>query len=167
VFHEIGGYVSLGLANGIQENGIHAVNATETVGHRVTDSMRKTLAGLPKHMEFQKMQPTIKPVLDLSEIKKGAGQIGKHLGTSHLAVGFSASQAGAIAREKSQTDRAHAEAAAAAAKPTVVFEQHNTSPEPLSTAEIYRRTNNQLSKVRKAVGLDPFPTVLASGARSR
>jgi tape measure domain-containing protein len=154
VFHEIGTYISMGLANGIEESGIHAENASENLGHRVHDSMRKTLASLPKHMEFQKMNPTIRPVLDLSEIKKGSKEIGKHLGTSHLAVGFSASQAGAIAHEKAQIDLAHTKSVTAESKPSVSFVQNNHSPEKLSTAEIYRRTNNQLSKIRKHVGIE-------------
>jgi hypothetical protein len=37
--------------------------------------------------------------------------------------------------------------------PSISFVQHNTSPEPLSTAEIYRRTNNQISQIRKKVGI--------------
>ena len=35
--------------------------------------------------------------------------------------------------------------AAAAAAPSVEFNQYNTSPESLSDAEIYRQTNNQLT----------------------
>lgn len=45
--------------------------------------------------------------------------------------------------------------AAAATAPTVVFEQNNYSPESLSTAEIYRRTQNQLAAAGSRLDATP------------
>jgi hypothetical protein len=41
----------------------------------------------------------------------------------------------------------------AVAPTTVKFEQNNYSPDPLSNIEIYRQTNNQLSRIKTLVGV--------------
>jgi hypothetical protein len=61
-------------------------------------------------------------------------------------------QASAISLEKTALDAAQA-AEVAQAGPSFQFEQNNYSPEALSDVEIYRKTNNQLSQVKSALGL--------------
>src|SRR5690242_17368345 len=75
-FMKIGDWSNKGLAKGLEDS-TAAVTAAENVGHNAVDAMRKTLTGLHEIVgnEVENVNPTIKPVLDLSEVKKGAGQI--------------------------------------------------------------------------------------------
>jgi len=66
----------------------------------------------------------------------------------------SARQASEAASEFEEGARQERVAAGQAVQPPVVkFEQNNYSPESLSHVEIYRHTKNQLSQVKRGVGL--------------
>jgi hypothetical protein len=43
--------------------------------------------------------------------------------------------------------------ASTAAPTSVTFEQNNYSPDPLSNIEIYRQTNNQISRIKTLIGV--------------
>jgi hypothetical protein len=153
VFVDIGGDLMTGLAMGIQANGIHAEKAMHSSSEGVASAARKAMSNVPNLLDgFAETNPTITPVLDLSQIEKHAGRIGEITDrVKPISAVLSMGHAGSIVQEKAAADKAHADAAAG--MPSISFVQHNTSPEPLSTAEIYRRTNNQISQIRKKVGI--------------
>jgi tape measure domain-containing protein len=153
VFVDIGGDLMTGLAMGIQANGIHAEKAMHSSSEGVASAARKAMSNVPNLLDgFAETNPTITPVLDLSQIEKHAGRIGEITDrVKPISAILSMGHAGSIVQEKAAADKAHADAAAS--MPSISFVQHNTSPEPLSTAEIYRRTNNQISQIRKKVGI--------------
>lgn len=148
VFTEIGGYSAKGLIKGLDEMSGSVGKAAATTGTTAVDSLRKSLSGfsdlITSDVDFQ---PTITPVLDLSSIKKGAGQIGSILPSQSVSVDSSYVKAKAISSERMTTQESTATDAAAISK-TVNYTQNNYSPKALSAATIYRQTNNQISKVK-------------------
>ncbi|MCD8372953.1 MAG: hypothetical protein LUD27_06615, partial [Clostridia bacterium] len=76
VFMEYGQYMDEGLANGIDSYAGEVEEATEGMGEDAINGMQNALeqvATLAESGEFS--EPTIRPVMDLSEIQNGAGQI--------------------------------------------------------------------------------------------
>lgn len=95
------------------------------------------------------IQPVITPVLDLSSVKKDAGQIGTVLGRQPISVDSAYSKAAAIANARVAAQEA-ADIQSSAPAP-LTFNQYNNSPKALSSADIYRQTNNQLSRAKGAL----------------
>lgn len=151
-FAKVGDWSIEGLAKGLKDSGV-AETAAENVGLNAINAMRKTLTGLasvvPDSME---MNPTITPVLDLSAVKKGAGQIGSMLPNNALALKSSySSAANASAGYKSNQKEFATAIAPRQVGPSVVLNQYNNSPKALSEADIYRSTKNQLSVAKGAL----------------
>jgi hypothetical protein len=117
-------------------------------------SMAKTLTGMGAMITGEvDVSPTITPVLDLSSVKSSASQIGGMLTTKPLTVDASVATAKIASAGYTANQEALAEltAASSTTNNNVTFNQTNTSPKALSTADIYRQTNNQISKVRGAL----------------
>jgi hypothetical protein len=159
VFHEIGVNIGLGLANGIDASGIHAENSAVHVGDRVTKAMKKSVGHIPMALgDMKEFNPKITPILDLSHVRKHAGELGKLTSSPTVTPTTSNDHALTILRQLSAAEKARAETEVGKVskhdKPSsVTFVQHNHSPKSLSTAEIYRRTGNQISKIRNELGL--------------
>lgn len=150
VFAEVGGYSAEGVAVGLSEmSGVVAKAAADT-GQTAVDSLRKSMSGFSDLITGPiDIQPVITPVLDLSSIKKDAGQIGTVLGRQPISVDSAYSKAAAIANARmaaQETADIHASAPA-----PLTFNQYNNSPKALSSADIYRQTNNQLSRAKGAL----------------
>lgn len=98
------------------------------------------------------MTPTIAPVLDLSNITKGAATIGGLLTTTPLAlsIGTSTSEAASTAVSVQAAQDANnqngSDSSGETAQTILNYTQNNNSPVALSPVEVYRQTNNQLSK---------------------
>ena len=125
--------------------------AATDVGNTAISSMRKSLDGLKNavatDMEYN---PTIKPVLDLSSVRKESGLIGGLLTPPTLKVDDSYAYASTIA--KSQREFEESRGGNDDDKPagTIVnYNQTINSPKAVADEEIYRQTRNQLSVVRK------------------
>ena len=95
-------------------------------------------------------RPVITPVLDLSEVQKGAGRLGELMPSPVLTPTVSTDQARVISGQH-QKALEIATAVQTPAGMTVTFNQTNNSPDPLSNIEIYRQTRNQLSRVKTLV----------------
>ena len=90
VFEEIGMFLDEGLARGLIKYAGVSVNATDKVGNSVADRMREAMSAI----SFDNIggdAPTIRPVLDLTDIKKGSGAIQSLLGNRSLDVSASIS----------------------------------------------------------------------------
>ena len=90
VFEEIGMFLDEGLARGLIKYAGVSVNATDKVGNSVADRMREAMSAI----SFDNIGgdvPTIRPVLDLTDIKKGSGAIQSLLGNRSLDVSASIS----------------------------------------------------------------------------
>lgn len=151
VFMEIAEFSVKGLANGFVGNAALAGKSAETVGEAAMESMRKTLTGFSDLITADiSAQPVITPVLDLSGVRKEAGQIDRMLPTRSISLDA------AYAKARYVRDGYASNAAAAAqendtAGAVLSYTQNNYSPKALSPAEVYRQTKSQLSTVKGAL----------------
>lgn len=150
-FFKIGAWSSEGMAIGLEKTAPVVTRAAENVGDGAMTAMRKSLSNLKNavatDMDFN---PTIRPVLDLSDVQKNSALIGGMLTPPTLRVDDSYAYAASIA--ESQREFEEARNGGDDDRPTgdvINFTQINNSPKALPAAEIYRNTNNQLSIVKK------------------
>lgn len=148
-FKKLGAFSSEGFADGIIALTPLVGKASERMGKTALSSMKSSLAAIGDGLSTNiDINPTIRPVLDLSDIKKNSGLIGGMLTPPHLAVeGSYAKASSLIARERTNQE------VASSASETITqtgdtFVQNNYSPKALTPAEIYRNTKNQLSVAR-------------------
>ena len=144
-FAKIGMYVDLGFAKGLRDYAGEAENASSELGHSAMNSLMRTISRISDAINGDlDVQPTIRPVLDLSAVEAGA---------SRLNTLFSQQQATAISARVVQNgvDEASIGATTPTAGASFQFVQNNYSPKALSRVEIYRQTNNQFSKFERMV----------------
>jgi tape measure domain-containing protein len=150
-FEQIGADGSQGFVNGLISLGGAVADASSSVGNGALTAMSKSIAGMSDLITASMdANPTITPVLDLSSVKKSASQISDLLTTTPVTVGTSTSSANnASAGYTANTNAITVAANTGVSNPAPVsFTQNNYSPKAISAAEIYRQTNNQLSKAR-------------------
>lgn len=150
-FFKVGSWSSEGMAVGMVKSAPMVTRAAENVGQGALTAMQKTLSNLKSavatDMEFA---PTIKPVLDLSNVQKNSALIGGMLTPPTLKVDDSYAYAASIATSQREFEDSYGDDNGDnPAGDTYNFYQTNNSPKALSAAEIYRQTNNQLSVVKK------------------
>ena len=152
-FFKIGGFSTQGMAKGILSLVYLVSKAGKTVGMTALDATKAVLQKITGETNTNmNMTPTIRPVLDLTGVKKDASQIDGLVTPKSLTVDRSvayadaAQQASDIASHRRKVITHNDVIAARAA---IVFNQYNNSPKALSSAEIYRKTNNQLSRAKK------------------
>ena len=159
VLAEVGQNTAEGLIVGLQQSTGAVASAATDVGDTAALALSDSLSNISETVSAEiDSDLTLTPVLDLSEVKKGAQFIRSDLqdvgNVIPLSAAASYGQASAISAEQAAALQTQAELAAAATAPTTVeFNQYNTSPESLSDAEIYRQTNNQLSQAKRVLGL--------------
>jgi tape measure domain-containing protein len=152
VFAAIGGQVMDGLSAGIYDGSKGTQRTMEATAQDVVSSAKSAFGKMPNLLEgMMDTQPTITPVLDLSNVQKGAQQLSDLTNVTPITAAASYGQAAAISADKQAADVATAQAAQGGS--TFEFNQYNTSPKALSEIEIYRQTNNQLSQIKRVVGL--------------
>jgi hypothetical protein len=150
-FMEVGDYSAQGLIRGLAEMSGSVEKAAAGTGQTAVDALRKSLSGFSDLVVSDvDLRPTITPVLDLSDVRKSARQIGSVLPAQSFSVNATYAKAKAISTERMNTQEASAVEASSVSK-TVNYTQNNYSPKALSSAEIYRQTKNQLSKAKGAL----------------
>jgi tape measure domain-containing protein len=155
-FEKVGKFSVQGLANGLNKFGLIAVNSAEDLGHSTLKALGETLSSVPDTLSNKMdIRPTIRPVLDLTDVYNNAGQINKVLNGSRKIDIRPVSSNAQQASNGFENNKILVEAGSAPSNtaPTVQFNQVNNSPKALSSAEIYRQTKNQLSQVKKVVAL--------------
>jgi tape measure domain-containing protein len=147
---QVGAGIPEGTVVGIQ-NGIGDVNdAVEDMGKQALDTVTKTMGTLGDSISTNlNLSPTITPVLDLTKAQSGFNTLNSLSKSQLLNVSATTNKATSIAASNSAA--ATALGATSTDDNSVTFNQYNTSPVALSATDIYRQTNNQLSKVRKAI----------------
>jgi len=128
--------IALGMSDGERE--------IERAGASMLQTLRSTLRDIPAQIDMD-VNPTITPVLDLTQVKQEAKKLGDISNVTPIRVAAEIS----AAREAQLNTDVDPETGAKVFK----FEQTNISPVALSEAEIYRQTNNQLSQAKSALGL--------------
>ncbi len=152
VFTIIGQQTMGGMALGLQNGGQNAVKTMESTTNAVIDTAQGALGKIPNLLDgLVDIDPVITPVLDLTNVEKGAEQLADLTNVTPITAAASYGQAAVISEEQMISQTAQAETDTAVS--SVTFEQNNYSPEALSAIEIYRQTNNQLSQAKSALGV--------------
>ena len=150
-FAKLGVFSVEGLAQGLQQSASVAEKAAEQVGHGTINALRKTLSGMSDAvMAGVDIDPTIRPVLDLTAIQRDAVKMGEILKGNDLAIGAAFANARVASNDYSSNQNAQQEMAMAGSD-SFTFNQTNNSPKALSEATIYRQTKNQISTAKGAL----------------
>lgn len=143
--YEIGMYLDEGLALGIEKETAPVLNAVNTVGETTSENLKNTLSKMDFSLDPE-INPTVKPVLDLSDISKGADEMNAMM-SKNLKLTPTIDTV-AMASNSVNSVKVASEAASKTIpqqqSPTVNFTQNNYSPKYLSTIDIYRQTRSQI-----------------------
>jgi len=134
---EVGKNVMLGAAKGIEDNGDAFVDETVMAAKNAKDGFNRALSD-GFDAEFSSFQPTIVPVVDLTEARKGLEAMSGDMVSVGARMSAALPSNGANA-EASPEERP--------ANRVVNVTQNNYSPEALSEAQIYRQTKNLVSRL--------------------
>ena len=148
---KLGAWTTQGFVDGLGSMNDAVVNASGAVGSSALLTMSKSISGMSDLINANmNVNPTITPVLDLSDVKKNAGQITDILTPSSVSVGTSTSSAKIASA--GVFDNANAITTVANSDPkkpaSISYTQNNYSPKAISAVDLYRQTKNQLSTVR-------------------
>lgn len=146
---ELGENTGQGVVNGINNMADSVTAASADLGQAAIDGLTSSISGLSAAINDNiDVNPTITPVLDLSQVQSGAGQINGLLSNQTLQVGAVKATAvtanAGVTANSSQQVQTDADGQVVSNSP-VTFIQNNNSPKALSNAEIYRQTKNQIS----------------------
>lgn len=153
-FHFLGEFSSEGYAGGLIDTLSIVRKAGEKVGATALMATKKSLASISSAVASDMtMTPSIRPVLDLSAIKKDASLIGGMLTPPSLKLDKSiayASQAQMAGYQAQKSaNEVEFERWEEGRRGDVSFTQINNSPKALPESEIYRKTKNQISEAKK------------------
>jgi tape measure domain-containing protein len=150
-FISVGQFAGQGFSIGIDSMVDTVSDSADGMGKKAILSLQKSISGLSDQIQGNiDINPTITPVLDLSNVKQNASQIGSMLKADPITVGASYTSAKNASVGYSENQSAFLQSApAAGTTPTPInFTQNNYSPKAISAADLYRQTKNQVSKVR-------------------
>ena len=105
VFRKIGIYTIQGLVNGITTMGKMVGRAAETVGNLAIDGMNKSIDKVANMLSTDiDAEPTITPVLDLSEIQNGVGKMNGMFNNQSVGVNANLNAISNMSRNRMNTN---------------------------------------------------------------
>jgi hypothetical protein len=131
-----------GMAQGISDSSKLVANAASAAADDAISAMTKSVQDVHAAVVSElDPNPTITPVLDLTQVQNGSKSLASMFGTTPIGV-VSLGQAASVSTGQNSPG-------VETVQPSVIrFEQNNYSPESLSPIEIYRQTKNQLSQAK-------------------
>lgn len=97
-FYEVGHFAVLGMANALNDGGKIIYDASYGSAGNAVSGIKKAIIGISDMIESDiDTQPTIRPVLDLSDIQNGTSKMNQMLGNRNLTL--SAATAGSISSD--------------------------------------------------------------------
>ncbi|AXQ61262.1 tape measure protein [Streptomyces phage LibertyBell] len=149
-FKKVGKFSAEGLIRGLGDMSGSVEKASGATGLAAVEGLRKSLSGFSDLIVGDvEIKPVITPVLDLSSVRKEAGNIGGLLGGNSIAVDSAYLKARTIA--SSVAGQVDVQDDVPVGGSVLNYTQNNYSPKALSSAEIYRQTKNQLSITKGAL----------------
>lgn len=146
VGQRIGGFFGMGFVNSIIAYADKSYEAGAEMASAAKNGLSNAISKVRDFVEGNMdTQPTIRPVLDLSEVRSGA-----HM----LSALLSRKQAMTISTEMNRQSAGtiqNGETATPTAGNSYSFVQNNYSPKSLSRIDIYRQTKNQFSALKGLV----------------
>lgn len=149
-FAEVGMYSAEGMALGIRNGTPMVVSSVQDTANAAFD----TMASMIHSMEtgegvYLNLDPTITPILDLSNVRRNAEELASML------YGKDVSVAGTISasryEQEAEAAKANQNGVNGQGNSTISFTQNNYSPKALSRLDIYRQTRNQIHQLKGAL----------------
>lgn len=161
LFKRYGDFIGVGLGQGIEGKQKMVTRSAGALADSVIDgfdekditaAIRKSVAGLADNLQdVNEFNPTITPVLDLSNVQKDAKAITGLLGQQNIAA-TSLAQANGIALA-TQPDESQDDEDLPTGPTEVNFNQTINAPTRLSTADIYRGTKSQIAVAKEELSI--------------
>lgn len=146
----IGNYVSIGLGNGIIEKANYITDASDYVSNELVSSMSYAAQAVNDIVNNDEdFSPVITPVLDMDELKRGAGDIPGLL-NSDRSISLTSAKLRVAQLNAEKANTLGQNGSQNAPTSNYSFVQNNYSPKALNRSEIYRQTNNQFSRIKEA-----------------
>lgn len=147
VFFAIGEDVVDGFIMGLEANSKAVEKSSIGMFTAFTDTFGSALAETHAILQnTNEFNPTITPVLDLTQVQASAGQINGLLATQSLTAGVSADAASQLLAETTPVEDPED---TPKENISLTFIQTNNSPESLSTAKIYKNTGSQIARAKE------------------
>ena len=140
---KVGLWFDEGLSRGIDRGSGVVVKAAKSLSETAMDAVRDSLS-FDDGREFDNTL-VITPVLDLSEVSRGADALDSILGDSSVGSFDRAATLSSILNGRSDSSSENSTGG------NLSFVQNNYSPKALSAGEIYRQTRNHLSVVKESL----------------
>jgi hypothetical protein len=151
-FQDVGKWASLGMADGISTYAKKVDRSAEGVGKTALKSLKASMSGLSDAVRADvDMNPTIRPVLDLTQVSREASRMGGLLATNPINAEVSYRRAKDISAESQALQQANYEAAQESVTKEISFEQNNYSPKAIGAVETYRNTKSLISLAKEAL----------------
>jgi hypothetical protein len=158
VMMRIGEYTMMGFHIGMKnewdktESWLNRLNPDQLLDNALGSNLSKALTRAVDQMNTSsEFNPTITPVLDLTEIAKGASAIGGMIQTSPVVPVYSYGQAQTIAAQKTAIESPTT--SQNGSDSAVKFEQNIYAPTELSTSAIYKNTRNQIRMAKEELSI--------------
>ena len=144
VTRKSGGFAGQGFVLGVLDWLAKARQAGDAIGTTSVTAMGNALSAMADFLSVDiDLAPTIRPVLDLSEVQSGIQSIGNMFSaTMGLDLSPMVARVSAATAHSSRADANDDKSAAGATVVNNTFNQINNSPKALSRIEIYRQSNN-------------------------
>ena len=144
-FYGIGNFAGVGFINALIDNVSKAGKAGREIAKSSIDGLNDVISRIADYVDADMdVQPTIRPVLDLSAVEAGTGRLNT-LFSRNQALSVSTGMNERISEMEVQNGES------SSAGNTYQFTQNNYSPKALSRIDIYRQTKNQFSAMKGLV----------------
>ena len=147
-FYELGYYVDAGFANGISENGTQVTDSVTDMANSTYNTMNDAISTITGLLDGSLMvDPVITPTMDLTSLRDSVAEVSSMMDANNeyrlkslYGADYSTTTSGSSSSDLDGT---------ISNGKTISFVQNNYSPKSLSKLDIYRQTNNQLSKAKQ------------------
>lgn len=149
-YQEMGVNVGEGAVIGLNSMGSKVEKASGEIGKSALNGVAIAMASINDKLMFDDtLNPTIRPIIDMSNVENGLSYMKKKFGDDPgVGLGYMTTAMSELADSYDDDGQNGSEKGFGRGNGTT-FIQNNYSPKALSEAEIYRRTNNQISKVKE------------------
>ena len=147
VGYSIGDFFGVGFVMAISDYGKRAYDASRNMASMAKSGLTSAVSAIADWIDSDMdIQPTIRPVLDLSAVEKEAMRLDTMF-TREQAI---AAGSGITSRRTNSIEE-NQNGVNGSTGNTFTFTQNNYSPKALSRIEIYRQTKNQFSAMKEAL----------------
>lgn len=145
-FYGIGNFAGVGFINALIDNVSKAGKAGREIARSSIDGLNDVISRIADYVDADMdVQPTIRPVLDLSAVEARTGRLNT-LFSRNQALSVSTGMNDRVSEMEVQNGES------SPTGNTYQFTQNNYSPKALSRIDIYRQTKNQFSAMKGLVG---------------